>query len=165
LTKYFDTLEEAQKQLKRLFSERSGTILTRKLVQILDRGDTDEEWIDLLGTALKHISEADFEKQFEEISYALAQIDRLSPQALILLGRFGSWRGVRLSGTTMTSNKTVSGDWDMQVTNFLILSGVQASTAGTVRIAHAFRDLESSGMIFLNLACFSKRLCGPARSV
>ncbi len=146
----FARIEDAEAQLHKLFAERGAAILTRKLVQILDRGDTDEEWIDLLANVLKTLSEADIEKQFEEISYTLALIERLSPQAVILLGRFDQWRSVRLSGTTTTSGETVCGDWDGQVTKHLQGTGIRANTAKATRIAHAFRDLKSAGLVALD---------------
>jgi hypothetical protein len=146
----FASVEDAQAHLRRLFSERAAAILTRKLVHILDRGDADEEWINLLANFLTFLSESDFEKQFEEISYALAQIDRLSPQALVLLARFESLRDLRLSGSTTTSGHTVCGDWDMQVTNHLLAKESRADKARKLRMAHAFRDLESAGLMVLD---------------
>jgi hypothetical protein len=46
--KRFEATDDAVAKLNRLFSSRSGFILARKLVQILDRGDPDQEWIERL---------------------------------------------------------------------------------------------------------------------
>jgi len=143
----FDSAEDALNKLKELASTREGAILFRKLIQIMDNGDLDAEWLGVLSTALKKITDADLKAQFREIVYALGQIDRLTPQALIILSKYYKWSGVRIQGTTTASRQTTSGDWDVQAVSHWLPSeepGVRT------RIAHAFRELMSTGLITLN---------------
>ncbi len=144
----FDSIDDALSKLKLLITTRGGQTLFRKIIQIIDKGPEDEEWIQLLSRVLKNISNKEFEKYFEEEMYTLSQIDRLSPQALILISKYDVWRKVNIQGTTTTSGFTM-GDWAPQVTRFLTakIGGVSLHAGG--RINHSFRELESTGMLEL----------------
>jgi hypothetical protein len=87
-------------------------------------------------------------RAIEEEMYTLSQIDRLSPQALILISKYDVWREVNIQGTTTTSGFTM-GDWAPQVTRFLTtkMGGTNLHAGG--RINHSFRELESTGMLAL----------------
>src|SRR4051812_46578197 len=53
---HFNNHDKAFNQLKALFGSRSGLILFQKIFHILDNGDADPEWIDLLAKALQYVS-------------------------------------------------------------------------------------------------------------
>ncbi len=145
----FDSLEQALAQLHRIFRERAGLIVFQKIVQILDNGETDEEWIGMLATTLERMTGDDIQTSFEEKTYLLSQIARLSPQALIVLGKYDLWGVVRITGTTTTSGRTVAGDWDQQAARHFARVVAVTNANTTVRMAHAFQELESTGMIRL----------------
>lgn len=155
--KRFDSSEEALGQFKKLFQSRSGLVLFEKIVHILDDGTEDREWINLLSNVLKNILDNKIEKQFEELSYVLAQISKLSPQALIVLSKKENWRTYKFTGSTTTSKQTVVGDWDAQIAKHFAASISVIDKNKIVRMAHTFRELESTGMIFIaenkKLAC------------
>lgn len=143
----FAATDEAIAVLNKLFADRTGQILGRKLIQILDRGDPDPAWIEYLSIALKNVATKDFSEHFEELSFALAQLDRLSPPAVVVLAKFDIWTSIKLTGTTTTSGRTICGDWDMQLTNGCVHAGIAPNAPGKkVRLAHAFRELESAGL-------------------
>lgn len=144
----FDSLDEATSQIKLLVATRGGQTLFRKIIQIIDKGDEDQEWISLLAIALKKVSETEFEKYFDSQMFILSQIDRLSPQALILLSEYDIWKQVKIDGTTTTSGQTM-GDWIPKATKFVIQKkGIDNLEVGA-RINHSFRELESTGMVDL----------------
>ena len=144
----FDSLDEAISKLKLLTATRGGQTIFRKVIQIVDKGNEDQEWIHLLAVALKRISEAEFEKYFDAQLFMLSQIDRLSPQALILLSEYGVWREVNIQSTTTTSGQTM-GDWIPQVTMFMRQKKKIDNLEVGARINHFFRELESTGMVDL----------------
>lgn len=147
-SKRFSSLDEAISKLNLLTATRGGQTLFRKVIQIVDKGNEDQEWICLLATALRKVSEAEFEKYFDAQMFILSQIDRLSPQALILLSEYDVWKQVHIQGTTTASGQTI-GDWIPQVTMFMRQKkGVDSLEVGA-RINHSFRELESIGMVDL----------------
>ena len=143
----FESVEEAVGILKTLTTSKEGAVLLKKVIHVLDNGDVEEEWIKVLASVLKKVTESDLREHFREIAYVLSQIDRLTPQALIILSKFTNWSRVRLHGTTTTSQHTTCGDWEMQI----VTHWTPELDAGTrVRMAHSFRELLSAGMIKLN---------------
>src|SRR5579863_9339100 len=136
----FASTEAAIKQLRSLFVQRAGLILIQKVIHIVDAGDADDEWIGLLANALKVISETDLTRQFQELSYLLSQISRLSPQGLIILSKHEFWKRLSLSGTTTSSGQTVSGDWDGQAAKHFSGAVGIGDASAVARVAHAFRD-------------------------
>ncbi|PJE64917.1 MAG: hypothetical protein COU90_00155 [Candidatus Ryanbacteria bacterium CG10_big_fil_rev_8_21_14_0_10_43_42] len=64
-TVHFESVDNAISRLKLLTSTRGGQTLFRKIIQIIDKGAEDLEWIRLLAMALRRISEAEFEKCFD----------------------------------------------------------------------------------------------------
>lgn len=149
-TVHFESLNDAVAGLKLLTSTRGGQTLFRKIIQIIDKGTEDIEWIRLLAMVLQRISETEFEKYFDAQMFILSQIDRLTPQALIILSKYDIWKKVNIQNTTTTSGKTVSGDWVSQATMFMrrYLNIKDLETGA--RVNHSFCELESSGMIELS---------------
>jgi len=144
----FESFEDAISKLKLLTATRGGQTLFRKIIQIVDKGDEDQEWIRLLAITLKKVFETEFEKYFDAQMFVLSQIDRLSPQALILLSEYAIWKEVNIQSTTTTSGQTM-GDWIPQVTMFMRQKkGIDNLEVGA-RVNHSFRELESTGMINL----------------
>lgn len=141
--------DETITKLKFLTATTSGKVLLSKVIRLVDNM-ADEESINLLANTLKNITDSDVEKKFEEHAYILSQIDRLTPQALVVLSKYEDWKTCSLSGTTTTSKHTVSGDWDSQIATFL--TGKLGITASDIklRMAHSFWELESTGMIVLD---------------
>jgi hypothetical protein len=144
----FSSQAETVTKLKFLTATTSGKVLLSKVIRLLDNM-ADEESIDLLANTLKNITNSEIEKKFEEHTYILSQIDRLTPQALVILSRYEDWKDCSLSGTTTTSKHTVLGDWDSQIA--LFLAGKIGVTASDIklRMAHSFWELESTGMVVL----------------
>lgn len=146
---HFDSIDEAFAQFSKIFKNRAGIILFQKIIHILDQGDADEEWIDLLGNVLNSITADEVEKHFEEKSYILSQIARLSPQALLILSKGDNWGSVKFTGSTTMSNQTIVGDWDSQAAIFFASQVNITDEEVKLRISHTFRELESNGMIYV----------------
>lgn len=145
---HFDSTDRALTQLKTLLSSRAGVVIFHKVVQIVDNGSSDGEWLGLLSKVLKKVSDSDFEKHFEKRAYVLSQIARLSPQALIILSNYPIWRDANIQGTTTTSGQT-AGDWQPQVTSFLKAKLEVKDSEIVGRMNHSFEELHSTGMIKL----------------
>lgn len=147
-SEHFNSLDEAISKLKLLTATRGGQTIFRKVIQIVDKGNEDQEWIRLLAIALRKLADTEFEKYFDAQIFILSQIDRLSPQALILLSEYDIWKQLNIHGTTTTSGQTV-GDWIPQATKFMNQKkGIDNLEVGA-RINHSFRELESTGMVSL----------------
>lgn len=143
------SFEKFRDILGKLLTSNAGIMLFHKTVRIVNTGNFEQEYIELLAKTLKHISESDFEDLFNEHDYALSQIEKLSPQALLVLSSFESWRGISLQGGTTMSGQTIVGNWDDQVTNFFARSKNIEDERIKRRLAHAFRELENNRMLYL----------------
>lgn len=146
---HFESIEDAISKLKLLTATRGGQTLFRKVIQIVDKGTEDIEWIRLLAITLKNVTEAEFDKYFDAQMFVLSQIDRLSPQALILLSQYNTWKEINIQGTTTTSGQTM-GDWIPQATMFMRRKLSIDSLEVGARINHSFRELETAGIINLS---------------
>jgi hypothetical protein len=146
---HFKSVDETIASLNFLVKTRSGQILFSKIIQILDSETEEGEWIALLANILKNISDSKIEERFKERAYILAQVDRLTPQGLIVLSKYEIWKMVSLSGSSTTSKHTILGDWDSQAANFLAANINITDSMIKLRIGHSFLELESVGLIFL----------------
>lgn len=142
----FDNIEGTLDQLRQLFQHREGLILFSKIIHILDNEVVNDEWADVLANVLKTISDSDVKEQFARHSYILAQIDKLSPHALLLLHKYDSWSKVKFTGSTTMSGQTIVGDWDSQITNLFCSNTNTQDMEVKERIRHAFKDLEGRGI-------------------
>lgn len=144
----FETIEEALSRLQILHTTLGGQTVFRKIIQIISKGEENQEWITLLARVLKSVSEPELEKHFEERVFVLSQIDRLSSQALLLLDKYEIWRQANIDGTTTTSGQT-AGDWIPKATRFLMSKiGIHDLPLGA-RVNHSFHELESAGIVSL----------------
>lgn len=142
----FENIESALDQLRQLFQHREGLILFSKIIHILDNEVINDEWADVLADVLKTVSDSDVKEQFAKHSYILAQIDKLSPHALLLLHKYDSWSKVKFTGSTTMSGQTIVGDWDSQITNLFCSNTNTQDVEAKERIRHAFKDLEGRGI-------------------
>lgn len=79
-------------KLKTYLINPQFSILFNKLIRILNDGTDNKAYIDKLSLVLKHIIDrGDFSKEFEDHKYILDQIERLSPQAIIILADYRNW--------------------------------------------------------------------------
>lgn len=138
----FENIESAMGQLQKFFQHREGLILFQKIIHILDNEIINDEWADVLANVLKTVSDSDVKEQFTKHSYILAQIDQLSPHALLLLHKYDSWSKVKFTGSTTMSGQTIVGDWDSQITKLFCANTNTQDGTVKERIRHAFNDLD-----------------------
>ena len=144
----FNSFDDAIAKLKLFTTTRSGQTLFRKIIQIVDKGPEDQQWIHLLAVILKKTTESEFEKYFDAQMFVLSQIDKLSPQALVLISEYEVWKQSNIQNTTTTSGQTM-GDWLPQITRFMRQKKNIDNLEVGARINHSFRELESAGMVDL----------------
>jgi hypothetical protein len=146
----FSSVDDAVARLQILTGTREGQILFRKVIQILEGGESDPDWTALLANILKNVSDEKIVAQFRQYEFLLSQIDKLSPQSLVVLSKYQLWNMATISGTSTTSKHTVAGDWDSQISNFLARQIGTTDSSVILRIGHTFKELESAGMVFLS---------------
>lgn len=143
-----DSQEQFSGAIKKLITSGCGLTLFQKTIQIL-RKDNDEDFIRLLSNVLQNICKEDFEEMFDQLNYVLSQIEKLSAQALLLVSKYEQWKGLRLNGATGMGGGIICPNWDKQVTTHF-MNNMSLNDDGIIRrVNHAFRELESSGIIHL----------------
>ncbi|TRZ78476.1 hypothetical protein D4R87_00610 [bacterium] len=146
-----DLNEDFKNKLEKLLTSNAGLLLFNKIIRILNRGNFNEEYTGTLAEVLKKISSSDdLEKMFEEYDYMLSQVEKLSPQALIILSNFEVWRGGKFSGGSTVSGQTVSKNWSIEMADKFAQSKSIEDIKHRQRIAHAYLELESNRMLYLS---------------
>lgn len=149
LAQYFeknDHNEHALSQITAFLSSPQGNTIFNKILRILDDTPPDIELSDHLSSALQYIIQNDFERLFEEHKYALAQIEKLTPQALTIMADFEQWPLIRLGSSTSTGTKITS-DWLFEFTNAYCESKNIHDASLVNRVQHSINDLISSRLI------------------
>lgn len=154
LAQYFeqnDQNEEALFQLKRFLISPQGNTLFNKILRILDDSPPDMELSDHLSSSLQHIVSNGFSQLFEQHKYALAQIEKLTPQALTILADNRSWPLIKL-GSYSASGTKVSSDWLVEFTQAYCQSKNIHDSGIITRVRHSINELISTRLIEAHLA-------------
>lgn len=135
--------------MARMLTSNAGLTIFQKTTRILNNDNFDEDFIDLLAVTFKNVTAKDFESMFEELNYALSQIEKLSAQALLVLSVYEVWQKTKLQGGTTMSEQTIVGNWEGQMANSYANSIGMTDDRMKKRLAHAFCELENNGIVFL----------------
>jgi hypothetical protein len=161
LADYFEKTEDidnALSKLQKFLTSPRGNTLFNKMLRIFDDSPPDGELANHLAAALRHIVMSDFEAMFEQHRYALAQIDKLTPQTLTILADHHSWPQIPLSGYAATGTKVTS-DWLSEFTK-VYADVKRISNPSTVeRIRHSINELIAGKYIEAHLIGGNKARC------
>ena len=151
-----DQNEAAISQLKEFLTNPSGNALFNKIIGIADDSPPDIELLQHLSAAMYHIVNSDFEALFAEHRHALAQIERLTPQALSILSDCASWPQFQL-GTVSTVDGVVTSEWVEEFSEFYANNKGVRDHSVRLRIAHSVRELQNIRLI----VAVQKEVNGP----
>lgn len=143
-----DSNEEFQNAFKKLIGTPAGMALIQKVVRIANAGIIDQRYIGLLANVLKNISDSDFKEMFDEYNYTLSQIEKLTPQALILLSDHSNWPGISFSSTT-TSGVTSGSGWDESFATLYSNRKGKPDQKTRNRISHSINEIMNNHLIDL----------------
>lgn len=135
---------EAIARLRALVENPQGNTLFNKILRILDDSPPDPELSNHLSSALKFITDTDFESLFSDHKFALAQIERLSPQALSLLSNHTLWPDFSMAFLTTTSD-IVTSNWTSDFSS--AFASRMRATQVVDRINHSASELENGGYV------------------
>lgn len=106
----------------------------------------DVDLIRYLSSSLKHIAESDFISLFESHKYALAQIEKLTPQSLSILSDHKIWPQFSINAFSANGGKITS-DWlEYFVRVYAPMKGIQDQALSS-RLLHSLNDLRSYRLI------------------
>ena len=150
LEEFFDSVEnheEAISNIKLLITNPQGNTLFNMVLRILDDSPPDLELIGHLSTALKYIVEnGKFQEMFEKHKFALAQIEKLSPQALTILCDYKSYPDFNI-GSVAVNNGKVSSEWNTQFVQAYCLKKEITSSEIITRVSHVIIQLQTQGYL------------------
>lgn len=141
----FDSLEEAVKKLERLLTNPCGLILWSKINRLIHKQDTKEN-LEIVGSALTYIVNRDFESQFDEHLMGLEIIERLSPQALLLLKKHKDYPGFTYFAAQLVG-EPVEPNWIWPLSEKLISSWENNNSKALSTVCVAFYELYREGLI------------------
>lgn len=150
LQEYFnkvDQQEDSINKFKNFISKPHGYTLFNKVLQILDNNPPDTELIDVLVKSLKHIIiSGNFEDLFEKHKYALAQIESLPTQAILILADYKKYPEFT-SGAAMYNRGKVEGEWAAQFSKTYARSKGIIDQGIILRMQHSIKQLITQGYI------------------
>ncbi|MGG0334771.1 hypothetical protein [Priestia aryabhattai] len=150
LEKFFEKSEQnelALTELKGFLTDPQGNVLFNKILRILDDYPPDLDLIEHLSKALKFIIEKDnFANLFSHHKFALAQIEKLTPQSLALLADHANFPEVKI-GHTVAFGTKITSDWNTEFVNGYCNSKGITSDDVTKRVGHSITELTSQGYI------------------
>ncbi|MBS4207502.1 hypothetical protein [Bacillus sp. FJAT-50079] len=101
-----DDQDQAILMLKEFITNPQGNTLFNKIIRIIEDFPPDEELMVHLSSVLKFvIINSDFEELFDQHKYALAQIERLTPQSLSIIADYEKWPPITLQSVTSIGAK------------------------------------------------------------
>lgn len=150
LERFFNSVdyhENTINKLKQFITNPQGNVLFNKVLRILDDNPPDLELISHLSTALKYIIDnGDFYKLFEKHKFALAQIEKLSPQALTILSDYRNYPDFKLESSTSMGGKITS-EWNIKfVQSYCNLKEISSDEI-IIRISHVITQLQTQGYL------------------
>lgn len=154
IAQYFDKNdqnEQALHQLKMFLTSPQGNTLFNKILRILDDSPPDMELSDHLSSSLQYIVLNGFSQLFEQHKYALAQIEKLTPQALTILADNQAWPLIEL-GTYSASGTKISSDWLVEFTEVYCKSKKISDEGIITRVRHSINELISTRLIEAHMA-------------
>lgn len=141
-----DNIEEEILKLKKFVSDPAGNTLFNKIVRIVNANHPNKEYITLLSKVLKRITNSDFQKLFSKHIYALNQIEKLTPQALIVLADFENWPEYTI-GNYASRGGIISTEWTENFSEFYThYKGITDDDIKR-RIAHSIKELLRNDLI------------------
>lgn len=150
ISKYFEKVDsqgKALSQLQKLLLNPQGNTLFNKILRILDESPPDEELAEYLSSTLLHIIETDmFEQLFEQHKYALAHIEKLTPQALAIIADYQNWPTIKL-GSSINFGPKVTSDWYSEFTQAYCSKKRINDQQKYKRVQHSVIELQRQGLM------------------
>lgn len=148
MEQYFAKSDDHEKDiegLKNFLTSPQGNTLFNKILRILDDTPPDEELTGFLSTALKNIINGEnFETLFEKHKYALAQIERLTPQALAIISDHETWPKIQVMEVLSTGPR-ITQDFYTEFTAAYCTSKCIEDQFKYQRVLHAVLELQRQG--------------------
>lgn len=155
LSNYFsnvDDLEEEINKLKSFVSDPVGNTLFNKVVRIVNANPPTKAYVELLAKVLAKLTNSDFQKLFSQHIYALSQIEKLTPQSLILLADYGSWPEYYIDEEYESDHGVITTEW---IGTFVLLYYAPLKRIDDdsmiQRIVHSFRELQRNDFVISRL--------------
>ncbi len=141
-----DNMEGEIQKLKTFVSDPVGNTLFNKIIRIVNINPPNKEYVILFSKILKKITNSDFQKLFSTHIYALNQIEKLTPQALIVLADFKSWPEYNI-GNYASQGGVISTVWTEEFSEHY--ASYKLITDGSMkrRIAHSIKELLRNDLI------------------
>lgn len=142
-----DNQEDSINKLKLFITNPQGNVLFNKILTILDDYPPDLELINHLARALKYmVNDENFYKMFEQHKFALAQIEKLTPQALTILTDYKNYPVFNI-GTSIAFGPKVTSEWHYNFIKAYCKSKNISSLEIKSRVAHVIIQLQSQGYL------------------
>ena len=141
-----DNIEEEIYKLKTFVSDPAGNTLFNKIIRIVNNNHPNKEYVILLSKILKKITNSDFQKLFSSHIYALNQIEKLTPQALIVLADYASWPEYTI-GNYASQGGTITTEWTETFSEYYTTHKNITDEAIKRRVAHSIKELVRTDLI------------------
>lgn len=145
-----ENIADEVEKLEKFVTSAEGNILFNKIIRILNTNVEDREYIEILGRVLKMMTNSDFINLFSKYVYALNQIDKLTPQALIILLDYKIWPEFLMTRYSSNEGVIVSEWVEEFMKNYVKVKKIEQQDTSR-RIAHALRELLRNNLILARM--------------
>lgn len=142
-----DSQGDALGKLKAFVTSPYGSTLLTKVLQIASDYPPDEHLLSSLSAAIAYMARTDFRELFSQHKFALGQIQRLTPQALTVLGSAKSWPLINYA-SRVVQNGRAGPDWRAAAATQLAEQYGLSSDSEIKRLEHILHELERDGLLF-----------------
>ena len=133
-------------KLKKFVTSPEGNIVFNKIIRILNNNPPIPYYAKLLATALRKIINSDFSNLFTKHVYVLNQIEKLTPQALIILVDCKNWPEYSI-GAYASERGVITSEWIKSFLSSYAPVKKVADDSMIRRMGHALQELLRANLI------------------
>ncbi|KZU17083.1 hypothetical protein [Lactiplantibacillus plantarum] len=142
-----DNQEYALKRLINVITDPYGSILFNKLLLILKDYPADGDMMDILRDTLLNLSDVNnFKSVFTKYKFLISLIDRITPQAMVILQDYLKWPPFSMS--MIINNNHVEGDMSKEFTDAYSHSKGIDDPNIVSRIQYSVQELQKNEFVF-----------------
>ena len=149
LSTYFSTVDDINEEtakLKEFVLDPVGNTLFNKIIRIVNINPPNQAYVELLAKVLRKVTHSDFSKLFSKHDYALNQIEKLTPQALLILNDCKRWPEYKI-GNYASQGGVITTQWTEAFSTYYTEHIKITDEEIRRRIAHAIKELLRNDLI------------------
>lgn len=159
-----DSIEQSMTELREFISNPYGNTIFNKILSMLEDSPPDQDLLNHLTKVLTYIiDQKNFEKMFSNHKFFLTQLDKLSPQALVIIADYKEWPPFNLQ-MSQQFGELISSDFHKEFTNAYTKKKKITDINKIKRIEHTIIEIKQAGIV-IGIQKTTEQRSEPAKMV